>query len=309
MKTVSDVLKAAREKKGVDLRTLSDILKIREKYLVALENGDYSLFPSSANIRGFLRNYANFLELDVEEILALYRRENVNEGEKFKQKLYSPPSIQSIKFTLKPGYIVSAFIIITVVSILGYLFYQFKTYSAPPRLDITVPLDNQVVNSPKINLKGTTDPGDTLTINGEQLNINPDGSFFTELTLHTGVNKFEIKALNSLNKINVVERTVIYDLSNSPTTTSSKFPIQGKVSIDKSGSDTWVQIIVDGNIVPFFQGIIHAGESKDIQAQKEISIISGNASETSFSVNGSNIPLKNGKVKIKLSQSGDITLE
>ena len=54
---LGEVLRAAREAKGVDLARVERDTKIRERYLVALEAGDYRDLPGSVYTKGFLRNY------------------------------------------------------------------------------------------------------------------------------------------------------------------------------------------------------------------------------------------------------------
>ena len=63
-------LYAARERKGVDLYRAERDTKIRARYLGALERGDYRELPGAVYTKGFLRNYALYLGLDPEEVLA-----------------------------------------------------------------------------------------------------------------------------------------------------------------------------------------------------------------------------------------------
>ena len=56
-------LKQARELRRLTLQQVSEITKVRPHYLQALENDDLSAIPSVAQARGFLRIYAEFLEL------------------------------------------------------------------------------------------------------------------------------------------------------------------------------------------------------------------------------------------------------
>jgi cytoskeletal protein RodZ len=57
-------LRAARLQKELSLDEVEQELRIRAKFLGAIEAGDYSLLPSQVQARGFLRNYAQFLGLD-----------------------------------------------------------------------------------------------------------------------------------------------------------------------------------------------------------------------------------------------------
>src|SRR5215213_9605909 len=68
-------LYAARERKGVDLYRAERDTKIRARYLGALERGDYRELPGAVYTKGFLRNYALYLGLDPEEVVAQWRRE------------------------------------------------------------------------------------------------------------------------------------------------------------------------------------------------------------------------------------------
>jgi cytoskeletal protein RodZ len=67
-------LRAARLQKELSLEEVEQELRIRAKFLRAIEAGDYSLLPSQVQARGFLRNYATFLSLDPNIILARYEQ-------------------------------------------------------------------------------------------------------------------------------------------------------------------------------------------------------------------------------------------
>jgi cytoskeletal protein RodZ len=67
-----ELLKEARQNKGVSLEEIEEELRIRKKYLQALEEEDFSIMPPEVYVKGFLRNYAIYLGLDPEEVKALY---------------------------------------------------------------------------------------------------------------------------------------------------------------------------------------------------------------------------------------------
>lgn len=75
MITVSELLKRARKEKGISLEHLSEKTKIRKKYLLALEKGEWEKLPGLAYIKGFLKSYAEAVALDPKQILAFFRRE------------------------------------------------------------------------------------------------------------------------------------------------------------------------------------------------------------------------------------------
>src|SRR5512140_2524593 len=73
--TVGEKLRDAREVRGLDLYRVERDTKIRHKFLVALEAGDYADLPGDVYARGFLRNYATYLGLDPDEIVEEWRSE------------------------------------------------------------------------------------------------------------------------------------------------------------------------------------------------------------------------------------------
>ena len=75
MKSVGNILKSQRHKKNFSLDDVHKFVKIHPKFLTALETGDYSVFSNKIHATGFLKNYAEFLGLDVDKMLGLWRRE------------------------------------------------------------------------------------------------------------------------------------------------------------------------------------------------------------------------------------------
>ena len=70
MSTVAEQLRQAREAKGLTVQQVAEITKIRTDHLIALEEGNFNLFPAPVYIRGFVRNYSALLKLDVPQVMA-----------------------------------------------------------------------------------------------------------------------------------------------------------------------------------------------------------------------------------------------
>lgn len=75
--TAGEMLRNARTtgRRKREIPTISKQLCIREEFLEALENGDYSVIPEPVYILGFARNYAMELGLDPDEIVAKIKKE------------------------------------------------------------------------------------------------------------------------------------------------------------------------------------------------------------------------------------------
>lgn len=72
---IGAVLRSARGRQGLDIRTVEERTKIRTKYLRALEGEDWDVLPNPAYAKGFLRTYARLLGLDADALVDEYRRQ------------------------------------------------------------------------------------------------------------------------------------------------------------------------------------------------------------------------------------------
>ncbi|MEE8505221.1 MAG: helix-turn-helix domain-containing protein, partial [Kiloniellales bacterium] len=79
---VADILRRARKEHGQDLRTVSQVLRIRYVYLEAIEAGRYDRLPGTAYVIGFLRTYADYLGLDGDHIVEQFKLESSGAGAK-----------------------------------------------------------------------------------------------------------------------------------------------------------------------------------------------------------------------------------
>ena len=88
--TIGQQLKNARLDRNLSLKDAFENTHIRIKYLEALEADDFSVMPSPVQGRGFLRLYAQYLNLDIdmllEELRSVEKPENVEEFTKVEEK-------------------------------------------------------------------------------------------------------------------------------------------------------------------------------------------------------------------------------
>ncbi|AFY03374.1 helix-turn-helix domain-containing protein [Bdellovibrio bacteriovorus] len=75
MKKTGELLKKAREDKGLSLHEIGLSLKISSKVLKAIEEGDETQLPAKTFLRGFVQSYANFLHLNSDEVLEVFYEE------------------------------------------------------------------------------------------------------------------------------------------------------------------------------------------------------------------------------------------
>ena len=72
-------LKKSREDKGCSLEQVARDTNIAKKYLIALEEEDFTIFPGEPYLIGFLKNYSEYLGLDPDEIVTLHRNMKLQE--------------------------------------------------------------------------------------------------------------------------------------------------------------------------------------------------------------------------------------
>jgi cytoskeleton protein RodZ len=75
MKKTGEILRKAREEKGLSLNEIGLSLKISSKVLKAIEEGNERQLPAKTFLRGFVQSYANYLHLDTDKILEIFYEE------------------------------------------------------------------------------------------------------------------------------------------------------------------------------------------------------------------------------------------
>ena len=73
--SVGEMLRSAREAKGLTLESVNRDTKISVDILVSLEQDDFDSVGSDIYLKGFLRNYARLLGVDVEELMRALDRQ------------------------------------------------------------------------------------------------------------------------------------------------------------------------------------------------------------------------------------------
>lgn len=73
MSSLGTILRKEREKQGRTLKEVSDALNIKTEYLEALEKDTYDDIPGVVFVKGFTRNYGNYLGLDGAALVQKYK--------------------------------------------------------------------------------------------------------------------------------------------------------------------------------------------------------------------------------------------
>ena len=308
MKTVGQALRQARKKLNITIAEAERATKIRAETLSALEADDFTKLSSPTYIKGFIRNYGEYLGLDSPTLLALFRRQ-YDEGKTQNSKILpdlKPKNSPRVILTPKRLFVIG--ISILVLGFLGYLFAQYQSFAAAPALQVQSPNDNLQVNNGTVSVVGRTDPDATLSINGQQVDLTASGAFSVSVTLPDGTTDLTIAATNKLGRVTTVKRTITVTTIASvqpvgPTATSSATPSVAAASASASATPsaqpqglnvtlhlgpssaklTHVIVQYDGNT---YDGFISDGGSKFFSAQNKIIIHTFDAGATDVNLNG-----------------------
>jgi len=130
-------LKEARLSKGYSLDDLQEITKIQKRYLIGIEEGNYSIMPGSFYVRAFIKQYADAVGLNAEEILETYKSELPGtSNNQVSQSMTNSPSRRKVSkgpstkmMEAMPKIIVGLFIIVIIVVI--WVLAQSKNSAVP----------------------------------------------------------------------------------------------------------------------------------------------------------------------------------
>ncbi|MBC7236136.1 MAG: helix-turn-helix domain-containing protein [Chloroflexi bacterium] len=278
-------LREARESKGLTLEQVEKLTHIRRPFLQALEEDRLDDLPDDVYARGFVRNYARFLGLEAEELVAAYRERKGLPNQDVPVVLNEPllrvrPSIWSILFL--------ALMIVLVIAVVGWYGYHRFWLGQEPRLPwISSP-------TPPLALPTTPPAGLPATAGSPSVESRPPLASATDTPTQqteqgttsvpptsTSTRAAPIPPTQTPPPTPVVRpRTATPTLVERPTAT----PIQGVLVEARAVADTYILVTVDGERIA--EKILKPGESDVWQGRQSVSLRIGNAAGIRLTVNG-----------------------
>jgi len=204
MNTIGKILKDARQSKNITLSRLENITKIKKDFLIKIENEDWDKLPEFTVVSGFVKNIANSLDLSVENINAILRRDYPPK----KISINPKPDVVN-KFTWSPKLTFALGIIMLVLLVLGYLGVEYKKFVTPPELTIISPKENQQVLQGNLMVEGKTSTDVILTVNNQLITLDQDGNFKSKIEISMETKSLIFKAISRSGKETVVDRKIL----------------------------------------------------------------------------------------------------
>ena len=284
MTTAGDVIKNKRESLGKSLTTVSTDTKIQKRYLEYIESNQFDKFDSEIFASGFLKIYSKYLELDVEKILALYRRDT-----RLDTKVPKKGNLRTQKEKLKisPKLIAILTLSIFLLSIVGYIGYQIYKFQKPPVLTVSQPLNEYVSDTEITLIKGVTETSSVVNINNEKIDVNESGEFEYEFKLTEGVNSITVKSWKAANS--KLESTVTLKVIYTPKeeALSQEQTKEFVLLLTISQSPSWIKLDIDGENK--ISQVLQPDTQHEYKILNSFTLVTGRVQNTSLKVNNEDI--------------------
>ena len=193
MKTVGQILKQARIKQGWTVAQVAQKTKIRQEYLISLEADDYQALPSATYAKGFIKNYGEVLGLSTHSLIAVFRRDFVEDEQgQIIPRVMLRPQVEPKSWDRR--WVLTSAGGFFLALLLGWLVFQYSGWFNP-RLEVLTPENQEVVSQEEVFVSGLSDPTAKVEVNGRLVIVRSDGSFETSVLLpQTGENTIQVLA-------------------------------------------------------------------------------------------------------------------
>ncbi|WP_066058436.1 RodZ domain-containing protein [Robertmurraya korlensis] len=277
MTELSNKLKEARLSLGLSLDDLQTTTKIQKRYLLALEEGNYSIIPGPFYVRAFIKQYAEAVQLDPDELFAEYKSDIPStHSEDFPTKLSRVQTRKDVApgnskvFAILPRLLIGVFII-GAVALAYFLVVNIKengeTAEEPAKTD-----SEQIQYEDNLSEKEAGADKETESTEDEDNQTSGANEVTEEETTQVEPPTQQVTVAESKGK------ETVFELKN-----ADKF----EVKLVSTG-ETWVNLL-NGKGHSFWQGILKKGaeENKiiDYSKEEEAVLVIGNSTNTEIYVN------------------------
>jgi cytoskeletal protein RodZ len=280
---VGAMLRARRLALKFSLADVELSTKIRGRFLHSLEACDYSLLSNDIYSRGFVQSYAEFLGLDGKLVATQYQ---IERGKAPKALPTKARSLLRPRFVMTPRIFVALGSILAGAAVVAYLSWQFQGLSAPPKLSVASPTENQVIDGSLTQISGTVAGGSEVFVNDSPVLTDANGHFSDQLALQDGVNSVRVTAKNKLGMESVVTRNVLAKSTSIAASSGAVSTISGvRLTVMVKGGTASVSVTIDGVDRP--RVTMLDGTSQTFEGTKTVRLSTTNAGATSLLVTNS----------------------
>ena len=204
-KSLQTIFEETLEQKNLSHDKLANITAIPRRYIIAIQNLELNVLPSSPYVRGYLKKICEVLGLNFNEIWKIYEQELKHKTSGAFDKL--PINRFAIHKINKKSVAGGVFAVILMI----FLISNFNNFFAKPFLNRTNPKEAITTTSEySIDLLGAINPKDKLTINDREIVTDVYGNFESIYELQPGLNTINFKVKKILGKENLEIRQVMF---------------------------------------------------------------------------------------------------
>lgn len=207
--TVAERLRSGRQEKNLKLKDVANKLNINEKYLVALEKGEYSHLPHGVYGKNFLREYALFLGLDYKSLAKDYETEIEILEPRRRKEIFSKQVVKGRYLWAMPKILKNIIIFLVIFICFVYLGYRVNKIISPPALEVINPSADLITGDNFLLVSGKTEAEANIIINGESVLSDKKGDFSQLVNLKKGLNFITITASKKYGRSNIITRQVL----------------------------------------------------------------------------------------------------
>lgn len=230
---VGDLIKKRREELGITIVFCSNNLKIQSRYLEGIENDNYSMFENSIQAQGFVQNYLELLGLNTVTLIPRWRKDVLDffkEDDLTKLNYFKPKKKRKINIVLTTEKLINVGFLSLIVIFFIFILINYSNNISAPKLQITKPDNNSIVEVDLLDIFGVTDKDAKLRLNNDEIQILPDGNFSTSIKLSEGINNFKFTATNPYNRetsfvLQVIYRPKVIEVYNPPVESIEKVKV------------------------------------------------------------------------------------
>jgi len=259
MSELGDRLRQARERQGLSLAQASVDTRILQASLASLEEGAYQRLPGDVVVRGFIRNYAQYLGLPPDEMIELYRRERGGTDPIRVVPATNPPRTRAY---VLPSFLGVFFVTMALVGL------AYVTLNAVGRIGDRA---GGVVAGPTV-VAPAPSPLPTVT-----LAAMPTTAPATQTASPPTASP---DALVAGGNIEPPEQAA----PQMTATPSAPIVLEIIIPNSRGTENSWVRVQTDGSTA--FEGIMRSGEKLVFEAQRRVFIRAGNPPDVQVTVNG-----------------------
>jgi len=208
--TLGEKLHTLRKEARLTLSELSEMTKIQKSYLKAFEANAFHKLPDPIYARNYLKTLARTLGGEEAYYIDQFEQERgtcdvVNKHQTPRQRTRA----SSLFVTSRFAHI--CLFVLLIGAFASYIGFEVKTIISPPHLSISSPADGFLTTDATIMVKGKTEKGASIKINGQTVLLAQDGTFEKEIALERGINVLHIEGAKRYSHLIKHYRRVIFD--------------------------------------------------------------------------------------------------